>query len=207
MTDSDNYPGNPCDTATPFTYARLHDGLSDMVEGGRLRESDVPDDYRWLVEALARLANPLPIDTAAAAPLATFTVSGGIGYESACDTAPLIIAFKDRDNVREGGEPDKWEVTTGGGVDLKAARARVARIVREDRARERFTSHANAAMRSRYAITLHDAGADSGDITRAMLAGDTPAEFVEWWGQKYDLTAVGEPFTVPAVMRRHDPRA
>jgi hypothetical protein len=34
-------------------YAKLHDGLSDMVESGRLTEADIPDDYQWLVEALA----------------------------------------------------------------------------------------------------------------------------------------------------------
>lgn len=37
-------------------YKRLHDGLSDMIEGGRLREEHIPDDYRWLVEALAQLS-------------------------------------------------------------------------------------------------------------------------------------------------------
>ena len=37
-------------------YARLHDGLSDMIEGGRLTEDDIPDDYQWLADALANLA-------------------------------------------------------------------------------------------------------------------------------------------------------
>ena len=36
-------------------YEKLHDGLSDMVEGGRLREGDIPDDYQWLVQSLAKL--------------------------------------------------------------------------------------------------------------------------------------------------------
>lgn len=35
-------------------YRRLHDGLSDMIEGGRLTEADIPDDYHWLVEMLAQ---------------------------------------------------------------------------------------------------------------------------------------------------------
>lgn len=34
-------------------YGRLHDGLSDMIEGGRLTEADIPDDYHWLVQQLA----------------------------------------------------------------------------------------------------------------------------------------------------------
>ena len=36
-------------------YQRLHDGLSDMIEGGRLTVDDIPDDYHWLVEALAEI--------------------------------------------------------------------------------------------------------------------------------------------------------
>ena len=38
-------------------YGRLHDGLSDMIEGGRLTEADIPDDYQWLVKQLAGPAN------------------------------------------------------------------------------------------------------------------------------------------------------
>lgn len=38
------------------TYRKLADGLSDMVEGGRLREADIPDDYQWLVATLAKIA-------------------------------------------------------------------------------------------------------------------------------------------------------
>lgn len=37
-------------------YQALHDGLSDMIEQGRLREEDIPEDYRWLVESLETLA-------------------------------------------------------------------------------------------------------------------------------------------------------
>ena len=41
----------------------LHDGLSDMIEGGRLTEAAIPDDYRWLVDSLAALtaAKPVPV--------------------------------------------------------------------------------------------------------------------------------------------------
>lgn len=41
-------------------YHKLHDGLSDMIEGGRLTEADIPDDYAWLVESLASVANVGP---------------------------------------------------------------------------------------------------------------------------------------------------
>ena len=37
-------------------YEQLHDGLSDMIESGRLTEADIPEDYTWLVESLAHLA-------------------------------------------------------------------------------------------------------------------------------------------------------
>lgn len=38
------------------SYLNLHDRLSDMIESGRLKEADIPDDYAWLVESLASLA-------------------------------------------------------------------------------------------------------------------------------------------------------
>lgn len=34
-------------------YGRLHDFLSEAIEGGRLRECDVPDDYQAFIEQLA----------------------------------------------------------------------------------------------------------------------------------------------------------
>lgn len=36
-------------------YSELHDGLSDMIESGRLTEADIPDDYQWLVQKLVAL--------------------------------------------------------------------------------------------------------------------------------------------------------
>lgn len=38
------------------TYYDLHDGLSDMIEGGQLNEGNIPDDYQWLVETLEKAA-------------------------------------------------------------------------------------------------------------------------------------------------------
>lgn len=49
--------------ATMTAYRRLADGLSDMVEGGRLTEADCPDDYQWMAEQLATLAGLDPGDT------------------------------------------------------------------------------------------------------------------------------------------------
>lgn len=48
--------------ATMQLYRRLADGLSDMVEEGRLCEGDIPDDYRWLVELLGEIAAADPGD-------------------------------------------------------------------------------------------------------------------------------------------------
>lgn len=37
-------------------YRRLHDMLSDMIEGGRLTAVDIPDDYDALVRKLTDIA-------------------------------------------------------------------------------------------------------------------------------------------------------
>ena len=36
-------------------YRELHNGLSDMIEGKRLKREDIPDDYGWLVETLHQI--------------------------------------------------------------------------------------------------------------------------------------------------------
>lgn len=58
--DSIKRPGAVFKCGTARTYAELHDGLSDMIESGRLTAADIPDDYEWLVESLAYLANATP---------------------------------------------------------------------------------------------------------------------------------------------------
>ena len=37
-------------------YRLLADGLSDMIEGGRIKEGDIPDDYQWLLTHLTAIA-------------------------------------------------------------------------------------------------------------------------------------------------------
>ena len=44
------------------TYRDLADGLSDMIESGRLSESEIPDDYDWLVDTLAQIAKVDPAE-------------------------------------------------------------------------------------------------------------------------------------------------
>ena len=41
-------------------YRTLHNGISDMIEGGRLKRADIPDDYRWLVINMVRIARADP---------------------------------------------------------------------------------------------------------------------------------------------------
>lgn len=40
-------------------YDRLRMGLLDMLEGGRLDESDIPDDYHWLIDHLQSLSSAI----------------------------------------------------------------------------------------------------------------------------------------------------
>ena len=38
-------------------YRKLHDGLSDMIEEGRLTMTDIPNDYDWLVTQIVALVD------------------------------------------------------------------------------------------------------------------------------------------------------
>ncbi len=42
---------NPEHTKLLNKYLELHDGLSDMIEDGRLRREDIPADYDWITES------------------------------------------------------------------------------------------------------------------------------------------------------------
>lgn len=72
-------------------YRRLADGLSDMVEEGRLSEADCENDYAWLVDTLAKIAGadpgtPTPI--AAQAPSIPAAVAA---LQTYCADAPAIV--------------------------------------------------------------------------------------------------------------------
>lgn len=41
-----------------------------------------------------------------------------------------------------------------------------------------------------YGITWQDACGDDEPLLSGIAAGYTPVAFVEWWGEKYDLTAI-----------------
>jgi hypothetical protein len=42
-------------------YRKLHDGLSDMVENGRLEESDIPEDWQWFLDTMIKIAAADPM--------------------------------------------------------------------------------------------------------------------------------------------------
>jgi len=46
--------------AAMSAYRGLAEGLSDMIQGGRLTEADIPDDFKWLVNQLALIAGRDP---------------------------------------------------------------------------------------------------------------------------------------------------
>ena len=58
--DMDEEPPEDTTANRMTLYEQLHDGLSDMVESGRLSEASVPEDYRWLVETLAKASGDRP---------------------------------------------------------------------------------------------------------------------------------------------------
>ncbi len=43
-----------------------------------------------------------------------------------------------------------------------------------------------------YCITIEDAGMDEDYIVRHWQSNETPSEFIEWVGNKYDLTSACE---------------
>lgn len=67
-------------------YRDLADGLSDMVEGGRLNEGDIPDDYEWLVTLLARIAAADP-----GAPRDITDIRTSYQEHSASEPRPLAV--------------------------------------------------------------------------------------------------------------------
>lgn len=53
----------------------------------------------------------------------------------------------------------------------------------------RYRNNVSCLMLDKYGITWADACGDDDRLIAGMDA-QTPAEFVDWWGEKYDLTPV-----------------
>lgn len=64
-------------------YRKLHDGLSNMIESGRLTEAKIPDDYLWLVDSLAKIAG---LDTESETPE---LVSESLSFEAVLTDAEI----------------------------------------------------------------------------------------------------------------------
>lgn len=55
-----------------------------------------------------------------------------------------------------------------------------------------FCDSVDAALRAVYGISAGDAGVDDVMLIQAIEAGDTPEQFVSWFGRKYDLGPISE---------------
>lgn len=54
-----------------------------------------------------------------------------------------------------------------------------------------YKAEVDRVMQAKYGITWDDAAGDPEPIEDAMAGGESPEEFVDWWGEKYDLTPAG----------------
>jgi hypothetical protein len=54
---------------------------------------------------------------------------------------------------------------------------------------ERWRKASDAFMSKIYGIDTDDAGLDDEWLKSHWSSGDTPQDFVEWFGRKYDLTS------------------
>lgn len=78
-------------------YHALHDRLSDMIEDGRLKKADFPDDYDFLVESLADLSG-LESDSN---PRVLIFCEGGL-VQNVVSEVPLEVSILDYDNSTDG---------------------------------------------------------------------------------------------------------
>lgn len=107
-------------------YGRLHDALSDAIEGGRLTEADVPDDYQALVSLLVAaraadevakaVANEVPGDASDAPsdqkPLAPLVFGPGMRVTAKMD-------------FRDGDENNQERITRAGEVGWIHSRSHI----------------------------------------------------------------------------------
>jgi len=56
----------------------------------------------------------------------------------------------------------------------------------------RWTNSVDRMLQSDYAVTIEDVGVPESALRILWKAGDTPAEYVRWFGRKYDLISRDE---------------
>ncbi|MGH7584121.1 MAG: hypothetical protein ACREL5_12930 [Gemmatimonadales bacterium] len=57
---------------------------------------------------------------------------------------------------------------------------------------EAYRAKVSSEMKRRYGLTWDDACGVDERLIPALNAGETPAEFVAWWGEKYDLIELAD---------------
>jgi hypothetical protein len=55
-----------------------------------------------------------------------------------------------------------------------------------------WQSRTDALMQEGFALTTIEAGLDETELNRHYLSSPDPAEFVRWFGEKYDLISVSD---------------
>lgn len=79
---------------------RLHDGLSDMIENGRLTEGAIPDDYQWIVSLLVNESLPLfPGDERVKSEAASgaAVAPSGVALAALRDVLPHVPGYANKD--------------------------------------------------------------------------------------------------------------
>lgn len=62
-----------------------------------------------------------------------------------------------------------------------------------------WVAEVDRIMREEFCIDLSDAGADRADVLRYWMFDESPGDFVDWFGEKYDLITRDQwdPFGIP----------
>ncbi len=73
------------------------------------------------------------------------------------------------------------------------------------RACQAWVSEVDRIMLEEFCIDLSDAGADRSDVLRYWRRDESPTDFVNWFGEKYDLIGRGrwDPFGIVRRAARH----
>lgn len=69
------------------------------------------------------------------------------------------------------------------------------------RACQLWVSEVDQIMLEEFCIDLSDAGADRSDVLRYWKRDESPTDFVNWFGEKYDLTR-GDRWDPFGIVRR-----
>lgn len=57
---------------------------------------------------------------------------------------------------------------------------------------QRYAAQVSSDFKRAYGISWADAAGDTAPLEEALRVGQSPTEFVRWWGEKYELVRVAE---------------